>query len=261
MAAQIQSQADQLHDTTLEQLGASSEQIGRIKGIDADYGRFAETIHALDPRSEKFGEQAADALFGKALANPENAVQFTEMAREAGKLPEFRQHFIENVINETKGAGGGPVNQMKAMRKIQDKWGSSEAGSSVLKTVFGKDSPMADPVQASKVLGALDNGETRQQTRAERAVVGKVLHGWRDSRYSPPSWAARRGASIHIPKVATTDRRARYGGVGGHIMARMSPQATELYEDAAQSFAGDNADFLARAGATLTGMEAQPNVP
>ena len=89
-AAQVQQAIDQLHDSTLEKLGASNEQIGQIKGIDADYGRFADTVNTLDPRSEKFGQQAADALFSKALANPENAVQFTEMARQAGKLPEFK---------------------------------------------------------------------------------------------------------------------------------------------------------------------------
>ena len=88
---------------------------------------------------------------------------------------------------------------------------------------------MADPVQASKVLGALDNGETQQQTRqsvqslacapwmARLALFTAVMGGSPWSIYSHPDrW----------PQLLAALGTA---AVGGHIMARMSPQATEAY--------------------------------
>ncbi len=150
---------------------------------------------------------------------------------------------------------------MKALRKIQDKWGNSEAGAAVLKTVFGKTHRWPIRSKRRRCWAPLMNPETRNKL-AERAVVGMCS-------MDGATRAIHRGHGRLAVEHLFTSRRwpqliAALGtaALGGHIMARMSPQATELYSKMLLNPSPETMRTFSRvAGATLTGMEAQPNVP
>lgn len=151
--------------------GWTQEQVGQEEGIDKDYAMFQKTIGQLKPNQANFGEQTADAFFQTAKQNPTLALNFVRMADDAGKLPEFRDAFMTQLAQEMKGAGGGPINQMKVLQKLQTEWRSTEDGKAILGAVFGKDSPMANPVELSKYLGASNQPATQDAlTRAGRTM-------------------------------------------------------------------------------------------
>lgn len=156
-AKQLNDFIENSYETSMRKAGASEEQLGQLKGIDADYARFIKTIRKLDPRSDTFGEQAADAFFESAKQNPTLALNYVRMAQDAGQIDQFRDAFMQQLTQEMRGTSGGPINQMQVLRKIQEGWGSTEDGKAVLTSVFGKGSPMADPITFSRVMGAENN--------------------------------------------------------------------------------------------------------
>lgn len=162
-AHDLQTSLTELRDKTMLDNGATHAQVEMLKGVDADYGLFQNTIRGLRPGSKEFGEQAAQAFFDTAKQNPTLALNFVRMAEDAGKLPEFREQFLDKIVGDIQGAKGAsgapgtPINQMEVLRKLQTDWRTTKDGEQVLKSVFGKDSPMADPVTFSKVMGAADN--------------------------------------------------------------------------------------------------------
>jgi hypothetical protein len=156
----------QHYEDALRGAGASEEQLGRLNGIDADYKRFQQTIQKLRPGSKEFGEQTADAFFQTAKQNPTLALNFVRMAQDAGTLPEFRESFLKQITQELRAASRGPLTQEEILRKLQTEWRGTEDGKAVLEGVFGKDSPMASPVEFSKVMGSANNPEARKNAIA-----------------------------------------------------------------------------------------------
>ena len=160
------------YEQGLRKANASEEQIGRLKGIDADYGMFQQTIKGLRPGSKEFGEQTADAFFKTAKQNPTLALNYVRMAEDAGTMPEFRESFLNQLTQTMRGTSGGPVNEMQVLRTLQDQWRTTDDGKAVLSAVFGKNSPMADPTEFSKIYGAAGNSSS---LGSAKSVVSKYL--------------------------------------------------------------------------------------
>jgi hypothetical protein len=161
-----------LTDTIHESM--KPEQRAAFDALDAEYGRFQDTIKKLDPRSGKFGSQISDLLFDKQLSNPEQAVNFVRMAQAAEQahpgevMPQLRASFMDHVLSETKQAAQGrPVEEMRLIQNLQKQWGGDKNARAVMGAVFGADSPMANMTTASKVLGSLANPD---------AVAAKGAH-------------------------------------------------------------------------------------
>lgn len=162
------------YEDALRKNGATEAQIGQLHGIDQDYAMFQKTINGLRPDRADFGEQTADAFFQTAKTNPTLALNFARMAEDAGKMPEFRDAFLKQVTQEMRGAEGGPINQMKALQKLQTSWRGTNDGKAVLSAVFGKDSPMANPVEMSKFLGAMNQPAVQDAMSQTGRQMGRV---------------------------------------------------------------------------------------
>jgi hypothetical protein len=143
------------YEQGIRDAGGTSEQIGALRGIDEDYGRFQEMLKTLDPRDEKYGSKVADALFDPMTKNPAAGSEFISMAKAAekgnpGTMDKLREAFNTRAL-EKSSRGAAPVDQMEILQTLQKQWG--ENGSrSVLAGLFGKNSPWADPVLFSKTL-------------------------------------------------------------------------------------------------------------
>lgn len=177
---QITAKIDELHDQTLRENGATEEQIGRIKGIDADYGRWMDTVRKLDPTSEKFGEDVANELYSSMAKNPAQARNFILMAKAAEQarpgevMPQLREGFLNKAIAETR-KPGQPFEELKALRKLQNTWGGDQAMRAVTGEIFGKDSPLADPTKFTRVVEAASDPEPIAH-RAAQNVGHSILH-------------------------------------------------------------------------------------
>lgn len=181
-AAQVQQAIDQVHDSELQKLGASNEQIGRIKGIDADYGVFMDTVKTLDPRSEKLGQSVNDALWNPMLNNPDQAANLIRYAKRASDLnpdvmPQLRESFLNKAVEQAR-TGNAPMGEMKALQTLQSKWGEKGGTQVVLNELFGKDSPLSNSKTLAQVLGAppLDPQKLGwAQNMAQRAASAPYL--------------------------------------------------------------------------------------
>lgn len=140
------------------------EQVGAFDALDQEYGRFQDVINKLDPRSEKYGAAVADAIFDPAAKDPETAMNFIRLAQNAddalgaadqGKtvMSNLREAFLNKALQETR-VPGKPMDELKTLRKLQDQWGGDKNTRAVMGAMFGKDSPLADPAQFTKVVEA-----------------------------------------------------------------------------------------------------------
>lgn len=155
-ANQLTDTITQTYEKGIRDAGGTSEQIGALRGIDEDYGRFQEMLKTLDPRDEKYGSKVADALFDPMAKNPATGAEFIALAKAAekgnpGTMDKLREAFTNRAL-EKSSKGATPINQMEILNTLQKQWG--ENGSrSVLTGLFGKGSPWADPVTFAKTLG------------------------------------------------------------------------------------------------------------
>jgi hypothetical protein len=160
---QITQQITDLEQKTLTSAGATPEQIGGLRALDDEYGRFAETVRSLDPRSEKFGTQVANALFNPMAKDSGVAMNFIKLAQETdaakpGTMEALRGAFMDRAITEAH-VPDQPMQELKLLRKLQDRWGGDKESRAVMGAMFGKDSPLADPAQFTKVVEAGANPE------------------------------------------------------------------------------------------------------
>jgi len=158
-AAQIKQSLDNLHDQTLLANDASYENLGRIAGVDKDWGVMKETERLFDPaQKEKLADGVNAALWGKMGANPDNAANLIRYAKAANELnpdlmPKLRESFLNMAAQEAR-TGNTPINEMRALQTLQAKWGDKGGTQVVLNEMFGKDSPLSSPTTLAKVLGA-----------------------------------------------------------------------------------------------------------
>jgi Transglycosylase SLT domain len=142
--------------------GMTASQAKALDATDADYGRFMDMVEKLDPRSERYGEQVANAMFDPMVKNPGDALKFVDLAQMAeqarpGKvMPQLREAFLNKIMSEAR-TPGEPIEELRALRKIQNTWGTDKNARTVMSGIFGKDSPLADPAAFAKVLGTADN--------------------------------------------------------------------------------------------------------
>lgn len=256
------------YEGSLRKAGASEEQIGRLKGIDADYAMFQKTIKGLRPGSKEFGEQTADAFFQTAKQNPTLALNYARMAEDASTMPEFRESFLKQITQEMRGASGAPDNQMKVLRKLQNEWGTTQDGKAVLSAVFGTNSPMADPVEFAKIYGAAGNPTALGNAKSivsryirspefivrlgtfyatYSLIVGSGTSPWTDMRKDPVrALAGLAGAMLTNAGIS-------------RIMSRVSPPIQRSY--AKWLTTGDPdafANLIRMTGATVTSLTSQP---
>ncbi len=158
--------ASQLNDQITKAIDEhlTPEQRGAMKALDEEYGRFQEVIKKLDPRSEKYGDDVANALMDPMVKNPNDAANFirlakaAEAARPGEVMPQLRAAMLDKFVNEAR-VGNRPMDEMRALQKIQETWGGQKGTQAVLSQVFGKDSPIASPATMARVLGVLQTSD------------------------------------------------------------------------------------------------------
>lgn len=255
-------------ESALRQGKATEEQIGRLKGLYEDWGEYRKTVNGLRPGQKDFGEQTADAFFKTAKQNPTLALGFAKMAEDAGTMPEFREAFMQQLTQEMKGASGGPISQMEALRKLQTEWRTTEDGKAVLSSVFGKNSPMADPVEFSRIVSSAGNDKALGQAKniikdyvrspsfifkmatfyaTYSLIVGSGASPWTDMRKDPER------AMVGLAGAMLT-----LGGIN-KIMGHVAPPVQRVYADWLTT--RDPAAFeklIRLTGQTVTGITSQP---
>ena len=180
---QIASQLNDQITQMMEQPLTNDQRLG-LRATDADYGRFQDVIKKLDPRGERYGEQVANVLFDPMVSNPGDALNFINMAQEAEQarpgevMPQLREAFQQKMLTEGR-VPGKPFEELRVLRKLQDKWGTDKNMRAVMGAIFGKDTPMANPVTFTKVLGFADN------PRSVIDAIGEKPWRWRSILSSP----------------------------------------------------------------------------
>jgi hypothetical protein len=272
IAGQLDQSITDNYEKSILDHGGTNEQIGQLRGIDQDYGEFQRTIGTLKPGSKEFGEQTADAFFQTAKNNPTLALNYVRMAEESGTMPEFREQFLKNLTGEMQ-ATDQPLSQMEVLQKLQTTWRTTEDGKQVLRSVFGKNSPMADPVEFSKIYSnvASASGKAKAAEAAQSVIsgyirsprmivslasfyatysliVGHAGSPWGDLRKNPQA------ALTGIVGAALT-----LAGVN-KIMSTVSPQVQRTYASWLVNHDPESfANLIRMTGATTTGLTSQPS--
>ena len=154
----VKSQIDAMEEQELHKAGATPDQIAGLKALDQEYGRFADTVRATDPRSAKYGQQVANLLYDPMAKNPGIAMNLISIAQKAdrvnpGVMNDLRDSFVSKALAEAR-QPGQPFEELKYLRKLQNQWGGDPEARSVMGAMFGKDSPLADPAAFTKVVEA-----------------------------------------------------------------------------------------------------------
>ncbi len=139
----------------------SPEQSAAFDALDAEYGRFMDVVNTLNPaHAEKYGQNVANALWDPAAKDSEMAVNFIRMAKEAdsvhgsrGIMGDLRESFLNKALQATR-EPGKPFEELKGLQKLQSQFGGDKASRAVMGEMFGKSSPLADPVTFTKVVEA-----------------------------------------------------------------------------------------------------------
>lgn len=265
--AQVQQLLSKRQDEMLAQSGATPEQIGQVHALDEKWGQFQTTLKQLRPDSQTFGADVGKTLWSDAAKNPTNALHMIDMAQAAEKarpgevMPQLRESFLTNLQAQAREGqvAGGPVQEMKVLRKVQDQWRGTKEGQAVLDGMFGQDSPMSDPTKISQVLGRMDDPAARNKftTMMQGAGPGGYL-------VRAAALAAVAGGSIYsianhperaVPIAATLLTL----GVAGPLLARMTPTAQRAYVKFIMTPNPATLRSLTNvAGATVTGIQGQP---
>lgn len=266
--AQVNQLLNDRQDSMLAQSGATPEQIGGLHDLDQKWGQFQTTLKALRPDAKDFGADVSNTLWSDAGKSPTLALNLINMAQAAEKarpgevMPQLRESFLSNLQAQARmgEAQGGPVQEMKVLRKVQDQWRGSSEGQAVLDSMFGKESPMADPTTMSNVLGRLDDPNSRNKFVKMMESAG------------PSGWLVRgaalagiAGGSIYtlqshpdraLPIAATLLTL----GVAGPLLARMNAPAQRAYVKFIMTPEPNTfRSLLNVAGASVTGLSSQPN--
>jgi hypothetical protein len=249
-------------EETLRANHATEEQIGQLKGVYEEWGRFKQTVNGLRPGSQKFGEQTADAFFQTAKSNPTLALNFATMAEKAGKMPEFQEAWLKQLTQEMHGAAGGPINQMEIVQKLQTQWRSTEDGQAVLNAVWGKESPMSNPVELSKFLGSLNQKGTTDQLARAGKTVGNI--GFTGRQMIAIGFLGGGIATVYQHPERLPYAIAALGTmvVAGNLMPRMSAGGQRAMIKMLSVPNPENVStFLHVAGPALTAGVSQPKLP
>jgi hypothetical protein len=230
---QFNDEITKLHDMKMTEAGAKPEQIAAVHAVDDEYGKFAETIKKIDPRSEKFGAEVANEMFDPMLKSPEHGMNFIRLAQAAERanpgqvMPQLRAAFINKAASEAV-VGNAPMEEMRVLQKLYGQWNGDQGTRAVLKTMFGADSPMSDPVTFSRVLAAPAKPEqvNRLGSWMQRAVASPYL-----ARAAALTAAGGSMFSIyqhpeHAPAIAAA-LLSLY--VGGTIIGKLDPIGQRAY--------------------------------
>ena len=259
--ADVRQALEQTHDAELQKLGASNEQIGRIHGIDADYGHFMDTIRTIDPRSERLGQSVNDALWNPMLANPDQAANLIRYAKQANALnpdvmPQLRESFLNKAVEQAR-TGNAPLSEMKAIQTLQSKWGEKGGTQVVLNELF-PNSPLNNPKTLAKVLAAppLDpqklgwaQNMTQRAASAPYLLRMGVLYGLAGGGIMAITRDPQK-AAIAIAGLAGLQ-------IGGKLLARMGRAGQEAYVNFRISPTEGNFKNFMRASGAMIGATAE----
>lgn len=151
-----------------------------LDALDAEYGRYMDVLDRLNPQDQRYGEQVANAIFDPMIKNPGDALKFVDLAQQAEQsrpgevMPQLREAFVNKVMSEAR-TPGAPMEELRALRKLQTTWGTDKNARAVLSGIFGKDFPLADPVTFTKVLGIADNPRAVIDAVGKPSVMRSVL--------------------------------------------------------------------------------------
>lgn len=210
VAKQLNDQITQAYEAHL-----TPEQKGALGALDQEYGRFQEMIKSLDPRSEKFGQQVVKALFDPMTKDTGAAMNFIRLAQEADKatpgvMENVRGAFMDKALKEAR-APGQPMDELKALRKLQDTWSGDKETRAVMGAMFGKDSPLANPATFTHVVEAASDSQALslkvQQSGGHNILKSPYFQGV----ITYGAWAAILGASTK-------------GGIFGAITGSQGPE-------------------------------------
>ena len=231
-ANQINDALTSTYEQGIRNAGGTSEQIGAIRAIDEDYGRFQEVIKTLDPRDEKYGAKVADALFDPMTKNPGAGLEFINMAKAAergnpGTMDKLREAFTTRAL-EKSSRGAAPIDQMEVLAKLNKQWGENGARA-VLSGLFGKSSPWADPVLFAKSLAVpVEKKEVLEVSRFMQRVAN-IPWFVRLSAISAATGGSM-FAATRDPTKATEAIMAVLGiGMAGKLMGRMNIAGQRAY--------------------------------
>lgn len=155
----IDGELEKLQDKMLKDAGASNQEVGKLRDTYQDWGDFQDMKDTLDPREERFGTAAADALYGSMQQNPGQAMLLVKLAKDAEAarpgevMPKFREEFTNKMFSEAR-APGQPMEELKGLRKLQETFGSEPQTRAMMSEIYGKDSPLADPANFQKIVEA-----------------------------------------------------------------------------------------------------------
>lgn len=160
--------------------GATVEQLGALKALDEEYGTFQQTIKQLDPRSERFGSDLAKVLWSNAARNPADAENFIRMAETAelarpGEVMEpLRASFVREALQSARSAAQGrPLEEMRLIQTLQKQWGGDQQLRTVASSLFGKNSPLANPTTLARTLGVLGNAD-KAAADASKGILAQL---------------------------------------------------------------------------------------
>lgn len=266
--AQLDRMLVERQDAMLTQSGATPEQVTAVHALDEKWGQFQNTLKELRPDKKSFGADVSKALWSDSAKSPTMALNLIDMAQAAEKarpgevMEPLRESFMQDLMAQARKGQveGGPVNEMKVLRKFQDQWRGTQEGQAVLDSMFGKDSPLADPTQISNALGRLNDPNARNKFVKMMENAG------------PNSWlvrgaalAAFAGGSINsirnhpenaVPVAATLLSLA----VAGPLLARMTPTAQRAYVKFIMAPNPHTLKLLTSvAGASTIGLVTQPS--
>jgi len=177
---QVEQAAEKSFDAGLKEAGAKPEQLASFEAIRQDYRRFMNTVRELDPRSADYGKQVGDLLFDPMAKDSETALNFMSMAKaaEAARpgqvMPQLREAFLQKALAESR-VGGAPMDELKMLQKLQRTWGTDKNARAVMGEMFGKDSPLADPAQFTKVVDTVNHPEPLKLAISQPGMARSIL--------------------------------------------------------------------------------------
>lgn len=183
MMTDYRNQLRQQFDSSMQAAGATPEQLNDIKETYRAYGDAQETLRKLDPRSDRLGTEASNALFGGMIKSPDDGVQLIRMVKEADKVhpgtfTQFKQGFISHLLStaQERAGGEGVMQEMRQraaiIRDIYNASGGTKGGATMLEEIFGK-GPMSRPDRLAATIGKLAKPRPNWQdmTMAQKAIA------------------------------------------------------------------------------------------
>jgi hypothetical protein len=221
VAGQLQDLIKNKYEQGIRDAGGTSEQIGALRGIDEDYGRFQEMLKTLDPRDEKYGSKVADALFDPMLKNPAAGQEFIAMAKAADRahiapdMEKLQQQFNDAFAKGDKAAGFRIASQMHALQQGVDSGGIMDKLREAFTTrALEKSSRGATPVNQMEILNTLEKQWGENGSRSVLSGLFGKNSPWAD----PATFAKTLAVPVDEAKLTGLAAQLKRAGNAAYII-------------------------------------------